>query len=102
MGGGGQSHRVRAAAFHHAAQNDADYQSPIGATDDMIPPRTILAPVDFSEPSRTALATAGRLAHQTDATLVVVYAEEPLMAEAARHANIDLGADTNSELETFI
>jgi nucleotide-binding universal stress UspA family protein len=68
----------------------------------MIPPRTILAPVDFSEPSRTALAAAGRLARQTGAALIVVHAEHQLLAEAARQARIDLGADTNSELETFI
>jgi nucleotide-binding universal stress UspA family protein len=68
----------------------------------MIPPRTILAPVDFSEPSRTALAAAARLARHTGATLVTVYAESPLLAEAARQGHIDLAADTDSELERFI
>ena len=68
----------------------------------MIPPRVILAPIDFSESSRTALATAGRLARHTGATLTVVYAENPLLAEAARRANIDLAGDTTRELEQFI
>jgi nucleotide-binding universal stress UspA family protein len=68
----------------------------------MIPPRVILAPVDFSEPSRTALATAGRLARHTGATLVTVYAENPLLAEAAKQANIDMPSDTARELEQFI
>ena len=68
----------------------------------MIPPRVILAPVDFSEPSRTALAMAGRAATRTGATLIVVYAEDPLMAEAARRAGVDLAADTDAELSRFI
>jgi len=68
----------------------------------MIPPRTILAPVDFSEPSRTALAAAARLALHTGAALHVVFAEHPLLAEAARQAHIDLAADTTTELDRFI
>ena len=68
----------------------------------MIPPRTILAPVDFSEPSRTALAAAARLAAHTGAALHVVFAEHPLLAEAARQAHIDLAADTAIELDRFI
>ncbi len=68
----------------------------------MIPPRTILAAVDFSEPSRTALAAAARLALHTGAALHVVFAEHPLLAEAARQAHIDLAADTAAELDGFI
>jgi nucleotide-binding universal stress UspA family protein len=68
----------------------------------MLPPRTILAPVDFSEPSRTALATAARLALHTGAALHVVFAQHPLLAEAARHEHIDLAADTTTELDRFI
>lgn len=68
----------------------------------VIPPRTILAPVDFSDPSRTALAVAARLARQTGASLVALYAESPLLVEAARQAHIDLTADTDTELERFI
>jgi len=68
----------------------------------MIPPRTIVAPVDFSEPSRTALATAARLALHTGAALHVIVAEHPLLAEAARQAHIDLAADTAAELDRFI
>jgi nucleotide-binding universal stress UspA family protein len=68
----------------------------------MIPPRVILAPVDFSEPSRTALEFAVRLAHQTGAALHVLHAQEPLLAEGARQAGFDLSRDTEEELGRFV
>jgi nucleotide-binding universal stress UspA family protein len=68
----------------------------------MIPPRVILAPVDFSEPSRTALEFAGRLARQTGAALHVLHAQDPLLAEGARHAGFDLSQDTEQELGRFV
>ena len=68
----------------------------------MIPPRVILAPVDFSEPSRTALEFAVRLAHQTGAALHVLHAQDPLLAEGARHAGFDLARDTEEELGRFV
>ena len=43
----------------------------------MIPPRVILAPVDFSEPSRASLQFAVALARYTDAALHVLHAQDP-------------------------
>ncbi len=68
----------------------------------MIPPRIILAAVDFSAPSRTALEFAARFARHTAATLHVVYVEEPLLAEAARQSGVDLAKDTQEELRRFV
>ncbi len=52
-------------------------------------PRTILCPVDFSEPSRRALACACRLLPD-DGHLIVLNAVDPSLAEAAR---VQLGVD---------
>jgi nucleotide-binding universal stress UspA family protein len=68
----------------------------------MIPPRVILAPVDFSEPSRTSLQFAVALARYTDAALHVLHAQDPLLAEGARHAGFDLSRDTEEELGRFV
>jgi nucleotide-binding universal stress UspA family protein len=68
----------------------------------MIPPRTILAAVDFSEPSRVALVFAARLATHCQARLHVVHAEDPLLGAAARTAGIDLAGETREELQRFI
>ena len=68
----------------------------------MIPPRVILVPVDFSDPSRTALLFAARLARQTGAALHVLHAQEPLLAEGARVAGFDLARDTEDELGRFL
>jgi nucleotide-binding universal stress UspA family protein len=45
--------------------------------------RTVLCPVDFSEHSRQALAYASVLAARKGGRLVVVFAEDPLLAAAA-------------------
>jgi nucleotide-binding universal stress UspA family protein len=45
---------------------------------------------------------AARLARHTGAALHVLYAEDPLMAEAARQAGIDLPHDTAAELQRFV
>lgn len=68
----------------------------------MLPPRSILVAVDFSEPSRNALAVAARLAQQCGAALHVLHAEHPLLAAAAEESNIDLAAETREELRRFI
>jgi nucleotide-binding universal stress UspA family protein len=68
----------------------------------MIPPRVILAPVDFSEPSRTSLQFAVALARHTGAALHVLHAQDPLLAEGARHAGFDLARDTEEELGRFV
>ncbi|MBI4264360.1 MAG: universal stress protein [Acidobacteria bacterium] len=64
--------------------------------------RSILAGVDFSEPSRVALDLAARLGRQCGAALHVVHAEDPLLTAAARHHGIDLSSDTLAELRAFV
>ena len=68
----------------------------------MIPPRTILAAIDFSDTSKAALVLAARLARQCRAELHVLHVEHPLLAAAARHAGIDLTLETHEELQQFI
>jgi nucleotide-binding universal stress UspA family protein len=65
-------------------------------------PTRILAAVDFSAPSRTALSFAARLARQYGAELHVMHAEHPLLAAAAAERGIDLSGDTAAELRKFI
>lgn len=67
----------------------------------MIPPRTILAAVDFSDGSRVALACAARLAVQCRAALHVLHAEDPLLHAAAQHEGVDLSRETEEELQRF-
>jgi nucleotide-binding universal stress UspA family protein len=68
----------------------------------MFPPRIILAAVDFSEPSRVALACAARFAKQCGAELHVLHAEDPMLANAARAAGIDISRETRDELAAFM
>jgi nucleotide-binding universal stress UspA family protein len=68
----------------------------------MLPPRSIIAAVDFSEPSRTALVMAARLAQACGAALRVLHAEDPLLQAAAVEANVDLTTETRDELRRFI
>ena len=68
----------------------------------MIPPRVILAPVDFSDPSHTSLEFALMLARLTGAALHVLHAQDPLLAEGARQAGFDLSRDTEEELGRFV
>ena len=68
----------------------------------MIPPRMVLAGVDFSESSRTALIFASRLAKHAGAELHVVHAQDPLLARAARTGGIDIEAETRAELSSFM
>jgi nucleotide-binding universal stress UspA family protein len=68
----------------------------------MLPPRTILVAVDFSEPSRIALTLAARFAQQCDAALHVVHAEDPLLFAAAAESQVDLTAETREALSQFI
>jgi nucleotide-binding universal stress UspA family protein len=67
----------------------------------MMPPRSILAAVDFSEPSRVAFEFATRLSRQCGATLHVLYVENPLLTAAARAQGIDLTIETREELARF-
>ena len=68
----------------------------------MIPPRTILAAVDFSDASKAALALAARLARHCGSDLHVAHVEHPLLEAAAQHAGIDLTGETREELQRFI
>jgi nucleotide-binding universal stress UspA family protein len=68
----------------------------------MIPPRRILAAIDFSDTSRAALDCAARFARQCQSELHVLHAEHPLLDAAADHAGIDLDSETREELERFI
>ena len=68
----------------------------------MMPPRFVLAAIDFSPSSRGALDMAARLAHDAAATLHVLHAQEPLLAAAARVRGFDLQRDTVAELERFV
>src|SRR5688572_7851814 len=67
----------------------------------MIPPRTMLAAVDFSEGSRAALAFAARLAVQCGSRLHVLHAEDPLLCAAAQHQGRNLSEETLEELRRF-
>lgn len=66
-----------------------------------MPPRSVLAAVDFSEPSRVALQFAARLAKQCQATLHVLHVENRLLTAAARAEGIDLARETREELTRF-
>jgi nucleotide-binding universal stress UspA family protein len=67
----------------------------------MMPPRSVLAAVDFSQPSRVALEFAARLTQQCQATLHVLHVENPLLTAAARAQGIDLIRDAREELARF-
>jgi nucleotide-binding universal stress UspA family protein len=67
----------------------------------MIPPRAILAAVDFSDASRASLHCAAALARRWSAALHVVHVLDPLLAVAAQMRHIDLVADTRQELLDF-
>jgi nucleotide-binding universal stress UspA family protein len=67
----------------------------------VIPARSILAAVDFSEPSRVAFEFAARLANHCGGTLHVLHAQDPLLAAAAQSEGIDLIRESRSELARF-
>ena len=70
----------------------------------MPPHRSILCPIDFSEPSRQALAWAEDLAAKRQARLIVLSAVDPLLAETARtRFDLDLvRTDTGPALREFV
>jgi nucleotide-binding universal stress UspA family protein len=67
----------------------------------MIPPRTILAPIDFSDASRASVRCAARLAGRWGAALHVLHVLDPLLAAAAQTRHIDLVSGTRDELDIF-
>jgi Universal stress protein UspA and related nucleotide-binding proteins len=66
--------------------------------------RSILCPVDFSANSRAALRYAAMLARLTDAHLLVLYVDDPLLAAvmAARTTASTMIAATKTELQRFV
>jgi nucleotide-binding universal stress UspA family protein len=67
----------------------------------MLPPRSLLAAIDFSEGSRAALTAAARLAAHCGAPLHVLHVEDPLLRAAAAHHGFDLSDQTREELQRF-
>lgn len=67
-------------------------------------PSTVLCPVDFSDESRNALRWARVVADRRGATLIVLHAVEPLLAEAAKvHSGVTLdGSETEAALREFV
>lgn len=62
----------------------------------------ILCPIDFSEPSRAALAYAAAIAEHFGASLDVLAVDDPLLAKAAASTGgLSLEAETGSELRRF-
>jgi len=66
--------------------------------------RSILCPVDFSANSRAALRYAAMLARLSDAHLIVLYVDDPLLAAvmAARKTAPAMIAATETELQRFV
>ena len=66
--------------------------------------RSILCPVDFSANSRAALRYAAMLARLSDAQLIVLYVDDPLLAAvmAARTTAPTMIAATETELQRFV
>jgi nucleotide-binding universal stress UspA family protein len=64
---------------------------------------SLLCPVDFSEPSRSALCYAAAIADHFGARLTVLSVDDPLLAEAARSSGraTSLADDTLQELKRF-
>ena len=66
--------------------------------------RSLLCPVDFSEHSRLALKFAAAVARRSNATLTVMYANDPLLVTAAAVAldDRDLVKRSADELRAFV
>ena len=65
--------------------------------------QSIVAAVDFSDPSRRALQWAGALAACFESRLIVVSVVDPLLAEAAKiQLGSDLQAETDPTLREFV
>ena len=68
----------------------------------MIPPRRVMAAVDFSDGSRIALAFAARLAVQAGAQLHVLHAVDPALAAVSGVAGESFRAEVRQELERHL
>lgn len=65
--------------------------------------QSVLCPIDFSDPSRAALAYGALIADHFSARLTVLAVDDPLLAEAAATAGIvpSLAEETHRELQRF-
>src|SRR5687768_15566560 len=68
----------------------------------MLPPKVLLTTTDFSDASQPGLLAAAQLARATGAALHVLYVEDTMLAEAARHSNLDIAGQTSDELTKFV
>jgi nucleotide-binding universal stress UspA family protein len=68
----------------------------------MIPPRRILATVDFSDASRVSLDFAARFARHCGAELHVLHAEDSGLADAAMRLGVDLVPEIREETARFV
>jgi nucleotide-binding universal stress UspA family protein len=68
----------------------------------VISPRIILAAVNFSDASHSALVLAAWLARRTGAQPHVLFVEDPLLDAAAGRGGIDLAASSRAELRRLI
>jgi universal stress protein A len=68
----------------------------------MIPPRVLLAPIDFSDTSRIALAWAAQLARRWHADLHVLHVLDPVIAAAAATRGMDIAGATRQDLGEFM
>jgi nucleotide-binding universal stress UspA family protein len=67
----------------------------------MIPPARVLAAVDFSESSRSALSCAARLAQQYGAELHILHVPHPLLSGATDAQGTSINAHTREALSDF-
>src|SRR5688500_16374792 len=72
-----------------------------GPESEMAEPLLIVCPVDFSEPSRTALRYAGVVADHFGGRLLVMTVDDPLLATAAP-TRTERAGPTERELRQFI
>ena len=68
----------------------------------MMPPTRVLAAVDFSEASRTALSCAARLARHCDGELHTVHVPPSLLSTSASGLATAITADINDDLRAFV
>jgi len=74
-----------------------------GTHDMTTPPKAVLCPIDFSDPSRGALRYAVTVASQAGAALTVLTVNDPLLAQASDMARGtgSLDAEARAETERF-
>lgn len=68
----------------------------------MLPPPTILCPVDFSDSSRMALGLAGAIAHRFAGRLTVLHVNDPLLVAAAATRHLNLAEEAETELREMM